>query len=86
MKVKTIPQEYEAIRFHDDIEVCHDIQDFLKGTYAQLKYEGNKKILSTVIGNQYLEDGDIIYKGELTCSVIKNDSLALKYFEVIEND
>lgn len=86
MKVKTIPQEYEAIRFRDDIEACYDVQEFLKGSGAQLKYEGGKKILSTVIGNKYLEDGDIIYKDELMCSVIKNDSLALKYFEVIEND
>lgn len=84
MKVKTIPQEYEAIRFIDDIQGCCELDDFLKGAYAQLKYENGKKILSTVIGNQILEHGDIVYKGEFTCSIIKNDSLVLKYFEVIE--
>ena len=84
MKIKTIPQEYEAIRFIDDIEVCYEIEKFLTGTYATLVYEGDKKILSTVIGNQYLEDGDIIYKGAFTCSIIKNDTLFSKYFEVIE--
>ena len=84
MKIKTKPQEYDAIEFKDDIEACHNIQEFLKGYSATLNCSPDKKVLSTIIGNTVLEDGDIIYKGsDLFVSVIKKGELFDKYFEVI---
>ena len=84
MKIRTKPQEYDAVEFKDDIEVCFEIQEFIKDLFVKLICEPERKILSTVIGNTILEDGDIIYKGsDLFVSVIKKGKLFDKYFEVI---
>lgn len=84
MKIKTKPQEYEAIEFKDDIEVCFEIQEFIKGHSATLICDPDKKVLSTIVGNIVLKDGDIIYKGsELLVHVIKKSELFDKYFEVV---
>lgn len=85
MKIKTKPQEYDAIEFKDDIDVCHNIHEFIKGHSATLICEPCRKILSTIIGNIVLEDGDIIYKGSnLFISVLKKGKPFDQYFEVIE--
>ena len=83
MKIKTKPQEYDAIEFSYDIEVCQAIRDFINGHSATLICEEDKKILSTIIGNTILEDGDIIYKcSSLFVSVIKKNESFDKYFEI----
>lgn len=87
MKIKTKPHEYDAIEFKNDIEVCSNIQEFLKGSTARLICESDRKILSTVVGNTILGDGDIIYKAcDLIVSVAKKGEYFDKYFEVIGND
>lgn len=87
MKIKSIPQTYEAIRFINDIEVCKEIEDFVKDTWAQFICDPDKKILSTVVGNQILNDGDIIYKDNNMCFLFKTSvdcKIFDKYFEVID--
>ena len=85
IKIKTKPQEYEAIEFKDDVEICHAIQEFIKDGCATLICKPDQKILSTIIGNQILEDGDIIYKGSnLFIHVLKRGEIFDNYFEVIE--
>lgn len=84
MKIKSKPQEYEAIEFKDEIEVCHAVQEFL-GSSGTLICEPDKKILSLIIGNIVLSDGDIIYKtNNLFISVIKKDKTFDDYFEVVK--
>lgn len=85
MKIRSIPQEYEAIEFKDDVEVCSEIQEFIKDRGVTLHCEPTRKVLSTVIGNTILEEGDIIYKGTgFFVSVMKRGDIFNKYFEVIE--
>lgn len=84
MKLRTKQREYEAIRFKDEIGVCHNIQEFVKDK-ARLICEPGRKILSTLIGNYPLEDGDIIYLAENGfCFVAKNDNTLDSYFEILE--
>jgi len=87
MKLKSIPQTYEAIVFHDDIETCKNVQDFVEGTWAQLICNSDSKILSSIVGNNILSNGDIIYKDDNMCYLFKKSNgshLFNKYFEVID--
>lgn len=84
MKIRIKQREYEAIRFKDEIEVCHNIQEFVKDK-ARLICEPGKKILSTFAGNYLLKDGDIIYLDENGfCFVAANDNTLDSYFEILE--
>ena len=84
MKIKTIQQEYEAIQFNG---ITQDVLDFIDGSDAKIYKDDDAFILSNFVGNHGLSIGDYLYKMEspLTIvSVIHNDSIAKKYFEVIE--
>lgn len=84
MKLRTKQREYEAIRFKDEIEVCHNIQEFVKDR-ATLICEPGRKILSTLISDYPLKDGDIIYLDENgLCFVAANDNTLNSYFEILE--
>ena len=84
MKIRTIPQEYEAIQFNG---ITKEIEDFLEKTHTQIHKKGDDFILSNILGNQGLDIGDYLYKhgSPLTMvSIVHMDSLFDKYFEVIE--
>lgn len=84
MKIRTIPQEYEAIQFQGTTK---EIEDFLYKTHTQIYKQGDDFILSNILGNQGLNIGDYLYKHDspLTMvSIAHNDTLFNKYFEVIE--
>lgn len=87
MKVRTIPQEYEAIVFNG---VTSDVKEFIAESHCGIHEQENGFVLSSIIGNQGLSVGDILYKVELSMlsmlsiSVIKKDSDFSKYFEVVE--
>lgn len=70
MKIRSKPQDYEAIVFHDDIETCHAVQEFIGGD-ARLICEPERKVLSTLVGNTVLEDGNVIYKHNNAIHVAK---------------
>lgn len=84
MKLRTIPQEYEAIQFNG---ITQDVLDFIDGSDAKIHKSGDEFILSNFIGNHGLNIGDYIYKSEsplIMISIVHNDSILNKYFEVIE--
>ena len=84
MKLRTIPQEYEAIQFNG---ITKEIEDFLEKTHTKIYKQGDDFILSNILGNQGLDIGDYLYKHDspLTMvSIAHNDTLFKKYFEVIE--
>ena len=84
MKIRTIPQEYEAIQFNG---ITEDVKDFILNSDAVIYKQGDDFILSNFVGNHSISIGDYLYKMEapLTMiSVIHKDSNASKYFEVIE--
>ena len=84
MKVRTIPQEYEAIVFNG---ITSDVKEFIAESHCGIHEQENGFVLSSIIGNQGLSVGDILYKVELSMlsiGVIKKDSDFSKYFEVVE--
>lgn len=84
MKLRTIPQEYEAIVFNG---ITKEVEDFLLNTDAKIHKKGDDFILSNFVGNHGLNFGDYLYKMEspLTMvSVIHKDKHTSKYFEVVK--
>ena len=84
MRLRTIPQEYEAIQFNG---ITKEIEDFLEKTHTKIHKQGDDFVLSNILGNQGLDIGDYLYKHDspLTMvSIAHNDTLFKKYFEVIE--
>lgn len=84
MKIKTIPQEYEAIQFNG---LTQDIEDFIANTDAKIYKSGEDFVLSNVIGNHGLNIGDYLYKHDSPLTMIgiaHNDNSFKKYFEVIK--
>lgn len=84
MKIRTIPQEYEAIQFNG---ITKDVKDFLSSASTRVRKQDDYFVLSNFVGNHRLEIGDYLYKIDspiTMVSVIHNDSNTSKYFEVIE--
>ena len=84
MKLRTIPQEYDAIIFNG---ITPEVEKFILNSDARIYKDGDTFILSNFVGNYGISIGDYLYKMEapLTMiSVIHKDSTASKYFEVIE--
>lgn len=84
MKLRTIPQEYDAIQFNG---LTKDIEDFISNSDAKIYKQGDDFILSNFIGNHGLDIGDYLYRHDspLTMiSIARNDHLFNKYFEVVE--
>lgn len=84
MKVRTIPQEYDAIVFNG---VTPEVKEFIAKSYCGIHEQGEHFVLSSIVGNQHLEVGDLLYRTNLSIEsigVIKKDSDYSGYFEVIE--
>ena len=84
MRLRTIPQEYEAIQFNG---ITKEIEDFLEKTHTEIHKQGDDFVLSNILGNQGLDIGDYLYKHDspLTMvSIAHNDALFKKYFEVVK--
>ena len=84
MKIKTIPQEYEAIVFNG---ITQEVEDFLLNTHSRIYKQGDNFILSDIIGNHGLGIGDYLYKTDSPLNVVHvahNDKIFSKYFEVID--
>lgn len=83
MKIKTIPQEYEAIQFNG---LTQDVIDFILNTDAKIYKSSEDFVLSNVIGNHGLNIGDYLYKYDSSLTMIgiaHNDTIFSKYFEVV---
>ncbi len=83
MKIKTIPQEYEAIIFDG---ITKQVENFI-GDRARIYKQGDDFILSDIIGNHGLDIGDYLYKTDSPLTMIRiahNDKIFSKYFEVID--
>jgi len=83
MKIKTIPQEYEAIIFDG---ITQQVEDFI-GDRAKIYKQDEDFILSDFIGNHCLNIGDYLYKTDSPLTMIRiahNDKIFSKYFEVID--
>lgn len=84
MKIKTIPQEYEAMQFKGETK---EFIDFVACGHAKLNKTGDNYYLTCWLGNRGLDVGDYVYKhGEpLTMiGIAHNDTLFDRYFEVAE--
>ena len=83
MKIKTIPQEYEAIIFDG---ITKQVENFI-GARARIYKQGDDFILYDFIGNHGLDIGDYLYKTDSPLTMIRiahNDKIFSKYFEVID--
>lgn len=83
MKIKTIPQEYEAIIFDG---ITQQVKDFI-GDRAKIHKHGEDFVLYDFIGNHGLDIGDYLYKTDSPLTMIRiahNDKIFSKYFEVID--
>lgn len=84
MKLRTIPQEYEAIQFNG---ITKEVEDFILNSDAVIRKQGDDFILSNFVGNHGVSIGDYLYKMESSIkliSVIHKDKNTSKYFEVVE--
>lgn len=84
MKIRTIPQEYDAIVFNG---ITQEVEDFLLNTDAKIYNRDDGFILSNFVGNHGVNIGDYLYKMESPLSivsVIHKDKNTEKYFEVVE--
>ena len=84
MKVRTIAQEYDAIVFNG---LTSDVKEFIDKSYCGIHEQDGGFILSSIVGNQDLEVGDLLYKMKLSIpsiGIIKKDLDYSGYFEVIE--
>lgn len=84
MKIRTIPQEYEAIQFNG---LTKEIEDFINNSHAKIYKQGDCFVMSNAIGNHGLNVGDYLYRHShvlTSICIARNDSLFAKYFEVIE--
>lgn len=84
MKIRIIPQEYEAIKFNG---ITKQVEEFLLNSDARIYKNGDDYILSNFVGNHGVNIGDYLYKmnSPLTIvSVVHYDAITSKYFEVIE--
>ncbi|NIE95163.1 hypothetical protein F3J02_01470 [Acinetobacter sp. Tr-809] len=83
MKLRTIPQEYEAMQFNG---ITEELNDFLKGTDSKVYMQGEDFVLSGFVGNQGIDLGDYLYKTDSPLTLVHvahNDKLFNKYFEVL---
>ena len=84
MKIRTIPQEYDAIIFNG---ITKELEIFLLNSDASIYRSGDDYILSNFAGNHGVNIGDYLYKMNTPLpmiSVIHKDENTEKYFEVIE--
>lgn len=84
MKLISIPQEYEAIRFNG---ITEEVNEFLLESNDKVYKNDGYFILSNAIGNHRVNIGDYLYKmnSQLkTIGVIHADSITSKYFKVVE--
>lgn len=83
MKIKTIPQEYEAMQFAGDTK---EFSEFINSGHAELKKNGDDYYLSCWLGSRGIDIGDYVYKyGEpLTLiGIAHNDTIFSKHFEIV---
>jgi hypothetical protein len=83
MKIRTIPQEYEAIQFNG---LTKEVEEFLLNSHSSIYKQGDDFILSSIIGNQGISIGDYLYKHDsplTTVSIAHKGNIFDKYFEVI---
>ncbi|MEC6393378.1 hypothetical protein VXS72_15775 [Acinetobacter pittii] len=83
MRLRTIPQEYEAIQFKG---ITEELNDFLKGTDSKVYMQGEDFVLSGFVGNRGIDIGDYLYKTDSPLTLINvahNDPTFSKYFEVL---
>lgn len=83
MKIRTVPQEYDAIIFNG---INQEIDNFIDGR-AKIHKHGDDFILSDPLGNHGLDIGDYLYKTDSPLTMIRiahNDKIFNRYFEVIE--
>lgn len=86
MKIRSKPQEYEAMEFNG---LTEDVLDFIKGSDANIYIEGDYFILSNFAGNQSVNIGDVLYSSGGSLRMIHvahrgKFDLFDKYFEVVE--
>ena len=84
MKLRSIPQEYEAIKFNG---ITSEVEDFLSKSNDKIYKNDDYFILSNIIGNYRVNIGDYLYKTNSKLNIINvihADSVSSKYFEVIE--
>ena len=83
MKIKTIPQEYEAMQFIGDTK---EFSYFIADGGAKLNKIGDDYYLTCWLGNRGIDIGDYVYKyGEpLTLiGIAHNDTIFSKHFEIV---
>lgn len=86
MKIRTIPQEYEAIIFNG---ITKEVEDFIYNSDAKIHKQGDDFVLSNFTGNHGIHLGDILYVTERPLNMIQvahrdNFGIFNTYFEVIE--
>lgn len=84
MKIKTIPQEYEAMQFNGETK---EFLDFISSGRATLHKNGDDYYLSCFLGNRGIDIGDYVFKHSQPLTMIgiaHNDNGFNKRFEVVE--
>lgn len=83
MKLRTIPHEYEAMKFNG---ITEELNDFLKGTDSKVYMQGEDFVLSGFVGNQGIDLGDYLYKTDSPLTIVNvahKDKSFSKYFEAL---
>lgn len=86
MKLRTKPQEYDAIIFNG---ITPEVEKFILNSDAKIYKVGDAFILSNFVGNHGIDIGDILYLSDKPLNMIHvahNGKYDLfdRYFEVVE--